>query len=258
MEYSETFPFLPDAMEAVKQKLVATGKGIFAVSKDVVTSVLTIIFIAFLLLASRDRLHQNFTQHIPNDYFEVVVGLSHRIVENVEKFTVAKIVETIVVAALYFIGFWAIGLPHALLMSILGGLLNIIPYIGPLITVAPVGIAALLAGGYPLLVMSLIVIGITQIIDNTILQTWLISKFVDMHPLVVLIVTIIGEATAGVAGMIIAIPVYAVTKIIISGVYDYLKAVQRHDKILREEERYQQYNASKNKHKIKTHIFSAH
>ncbi len=258
MEFSEAFPFLVDAQEAAKQKLITAGKGFFSASKEVVTSILTIVFIALILLASRDTLYQNFTQHMPNDYFEVTVGLTHRIVENVKNFTVAKIIETIIVAILYFIGFWAIGLPHALLMSILGGILNIIPYVGPLITVAPVGIAAILAGGYPLLILAIIVISAVQLIDNTLLQTWLISKFVDIHPLVVVIVTILGEALAGIAGMIIAIPVYAVTKIVISGVYDYLKSVQRHEKILRDEERYQQYNTGKNKHKIKTHVFSAH
>ena len=257
MEFSEAFPFLSDAQETVKLKLIAAGKSLFAVSKEVVTSILTIIFIALILLASRNTLQQTFAQHIPNDYFEVTIGITHRIIENVKNFTVAKIIETIIVAALYFIGFWAIGLPHALLLSILGGILNIVPYVGPLITIAPVGIAAILAGGYPMLILAIVVIAIAQAIDNTILQTWLISKFVDIHLLAVVIITILGEAMAGVAGMILAVPVYAVAKIIVSGMYDYLKSVQRHEKILREEERYQQHYPRSNKHKIKPHILGA-
>lgn len=258
MELSSTFPFLADAQEAVKQKLSQTAIGIFAVSKEIVTSALTIILIALILLASRETLRQTFTESIPNDYFETTVGIMHRIIAHVENYTVAKIVETVIMVVLHFIGFWAIGLPHALLLSILAGILNIIPYIGPLIAVAPIGIVAMLAGGYPLLALAVLVIAIAQAIDNTILQTWIISKFVDMHPLTVVLITIIAGEITGVVGMIIAIPVYAVAKIIIGGLYDYLRSVQRHEKILREEERYQQNYAGKHKHKIKTHIFSAH
>ncbi len=257
-EFSGTFPFILKAQETAKQRIASTAQSILLVSKDVVTSILTMLLIAAILLASRGTLHKTFTEKIPNDYFEVSVGLTHRIVEHVKSFAVAKIVETVIVAIFYFIGFWAIGMPHALLLSILGGILNIVPYIGPLITIAPVGIAAWLAGGYPLLGLALVVIAVAQLIDNTILQTWLISKFVDIHPLVVVIVTILAAEVAGVVGMVVAIPVYAIAKIIIGGVYDYLRSVQRHEKILREEERYHQHNAGKNQHKIKPHILGAH
>jgi predicted PurR-regulated permease PerM len=256
MEFSDTFPFLVDAQEAAKEKLLATGKAVFSISKEIVTSVLTIIFIALILIASRGTLHQTFTEKIPNDYFETTVGLTHRIVEHVKSYTVAKILETVIMMAIYFIGFWAIGLPHTLLLSIIGGLLNIIPYIGPLITIVPIGIVAMLEGGYPLLALSAMIIGIAQLIDNAVLQTMIISKFVDMHPLTVVLITIIAGKVAGVAGMIIAIPVYAVTKIVVGGLYDYLKSVQRHEKILRDEERYQKSYAGKRK--IKTHAFSMH
>jgi len=236
IEFSETFPFLLEAEESVKQKFLTTADDVFSISGNVVTSIITIVIIAFILLASRQTLHQEFTEKIPNDYFEVSVGITHRILDHVKNFTVAKIVENAIMTVIYFIGFWAIGMPSPLLLAFVGGLLNIIPYIGPLITVIPIGIAAMISGGYSLLGFSMLIIIIAQLIDNAVLQTWLVSKFVDIHPLMVVIITLLAGELAGVVGMIIAVPVYVITKIVITGLYDYLKSVQRHERILRQEE----------------------
>src|SRR5574341_1577367 len=258
MQLSENFPFVVKAQESIKAKLAASGAKILSISGDIASSAITIILITLILLASRGTLHQEFTEHIPNEYFEVVVGISHKIIDHVQSYSVAKIIETAVMIVLHAIGFWAIGLPQPLLLGILAGVLNIIPYLGPLFAAGPIGLAAFLAGGFPLFGFSMLIILVAQIIDNTILQTVLISKFVNMHPLMVVLITLIAGEVAGVVGMVVAIPIYAVAKIVISGMYEYLKSVQRHDLILREEERYNQYNTGRNKHKIKTHILSSH
>jgi predicted PurR-regulated permease PerM len=85
----------------------------------------------------------------------------------------------------------------------------------------------------------MIVIFIAQVIDNAILQTVLISKFVNIHPLMVVLITLIAGEVAGVIGMVVAIPVYVVAKIAIGGIYEYLKSVERHERILKMEKQVQ-------------------
>lgn len=238
MELSEAFPFLIKAQESLKMKLAATGAKILTVTSDILTSIITILLIAVILLASRGNLHQEFTEYIPNEYFEVVVGLSHKIIGHIKSYSVAKILETVCMIILHAIGFWAIGLPQPLLFGILAGILNIIPYLGPLFAAAPIGLTAYVTGGFPLFGLSLLIILIAQVIDNTVLQTVLISKFVNIHPLMVVIITLVAGEILGIIGMVIAIPVYVVAKIVIGGIYEYVKAVQRHEHILREEESY--------------------
>ncbi|MEM3154889.1 MAG: AI-2E family transporter [Candidatus Woesearchaeota archaeon] len=238
IELSETFPFLVDAQESIKNKIAAAGAKLFALSGDIVSSAISIVLIALILLASRQTLHQEFTEHIPNEYFEVVVGISHKIISHIQSYSVAKIIETTAMIILHSIGFWAIGLPQPLLFGMLAGILNIIPYLGPLFAAAPIGLAAFVAGGFPLLGLSLMVIFIAQLIDNAILQTVLISKFVNIHPLMVVLLTLIAGEVAGIIGMVVAIPVYVVAKITIRGIYEYWKSVERHEKILKAEAQY--------------------
>jgi predicted PurR-regulated permease PerM len=126
-----------------------------------------------------------------------------------------------------------------MLFGILAGILNIIPYLGPLFAAGPVGIVAFLSGGFPLFGLSMMIIFIAQAIDNTILQTVLISKFVNINPLMVVLLTLIAGEVAGAIGMIVAIPVYVVAKIAIGGIYEYLKSVERHEHILKAEKQVQ-------------------
>lgn len=256
-EINQVFPFASQIEEKAKETIFAGAKGLIGISGSIITSVITIIIIAFILLACRNTIHRDFAENIPNEYFEVTVGLTHNINEQVENYVVAKVAETAIITVIHIIGFWMIGLPQPLFMGILAGLLNIIPYLGPLITVIPVGVVALLAGGYPMAAFAMIVLAIAQIIDNAVLQTWLISQFVDIHPLMAVIITLLGGEIGGMIGMIIAIPAYSVAKIIVSGIYSYLKSVQRHEHILRQEESYKQNNAGRNKRQIKANVLSA-
>ncbi len=257
-DLTATFPALEKYQDNIKTKALASVTKALSLTGTMLGSAATMILIAFILLASRQTLRQKFTEGIPNEYFEVTVSIVHKIINEVENFAVAKMVETLIVTILYAFGFWAIGLPMSLLFGVVGGLLNIIPYIGPIIAAVPVAIAAYLYGGYTLLIASLIVMAIGQLIDNTILQTWLISKFVDVHPLTVVIITLIAAEVAGVAGMVIAIPVYSIAKLLTVGLYDYLKSVKRHEILLREEESYNKNNAGRYKHKVKPHVFGTH
>ena len=237
-ELTAGFPALESLQLTVKEKALELAQNALSISGNIVASVLTIILIALILLTSRSTLHQQFTEQIPNDYFEITVGMTHRIMEHIQNYTVAKAVETAIVIFLHVIGFWLTGLPHALLFGVVAGVFNIIPYIGPLISAVPICIGAYLYGGYPLVGLSILIILVAQLIDNTILQTWLISKFVDVHPVIVVIITLIAAEVGGIVGMVIAIPAYVVAKIIIQGLYTYVRSVQRHELILRKEESY--------------------
>jgi len=239
LQFSDTFPFLLKAQDSIKARIVETSAKVLSVSGDIVTSLITIMLIAVILLASRQTLHQEFTEYLPNEYFEVVVGISHKIIDHIQSYSVAKILETVCMIILHAIGFWAIGLPHPMLFGILAGILNIIPYLGPLFAAGPIGLVAFIAGGFPLFGFSMMIIFIAQAIDNTILQTVLISKFVNIHPLMVVLLTLIAGEVAGVIGMVVAIPVYVVAKIAIGGIYEYLKSVERHERILKAEKQVQ-------------------
>lgn len=228
----ESFPYIKQYYENGRDQLLSTGRKILSMSATILGSFFTAILLAVILLASRSTLRETIMSHIPNEYFEVTVSVAHRIIEHLQQFVVARTLQTICLTIIYTIGFFAIGLPFPLLLGLISGPLNLIPYLGPILTLIPVCFAGFLGGGANLALIAAGVVIIAQLIDNVILQPFLVAKMVDVHPVMALIVTLVFGQLLGPIGMVIGIPAYVISKILIGGLWDYAKALQRHEKIL--------------------------
>jgi predicted PurR-regulated permease PerM len=119
-------------------------------------------------------------------------------------------------------GLLILGGPNARLIGFLGGMMNIIPYLGPvigaLIGVILASLSVLGMGDYDSLILTIFtvfaVFAGANAIDNFVLQPQIYSKSVKAHPVEIFLAIIIGGKLSGIAGMILAIPTYTVIKVI--------------------------------------------
>ena len=132
------------------------------------------------------------------------------------------LLEVVIMMTLESTGLLIFGIPNALLIGFFGGLMNVIPYVGPIIG-ASLGIILVVLSelsleNYDQVMTSVIIVvaifGGANLIDNMILQPQIYSKSVKAHPVEVFLAIIIGGKLAGIAGMILAIPTYTVIKVI--------------------------------------------
>ena len=138
---------------------------------------------------------------------------------------------------------WILGVPNMLLIGVAGGLLNIVPYVGPIIGFV-FGCFITLSSSLSLelhdiaylLVKVCGAFMLTQAIDNLFLSTLIFSKSVKAHPLEIFIVTLIAAKVGGVAGMVVGIPVYTVVRVIARNFFSRFKLVQKLTDHLDEEE----------------------
>ena len=221
-------PFLASFAALFQEKISSEAERWLSATGAIATSIITIPIIAVILLSSRKTMKQSLLEIIPNDYFEVTFTIANDIVAHIQDYVWAKSAETFFMILIYAVGFYIVGVPNSLLLAFLGGILNIIPYIGPLVTALLIFAWAIVGGASALILPSLAVLAVAQFIDNIILQTWLVSRLVDVHPFIVVIATLIGGEVLGVLGMVIAIPAYVISKIVLTGLYSYFRAVQRH------------------------------
>lgn len=133
----------------------------------------------------------------------------------VQSFMQGLMIETIIVCTLNSVALILIGVPSAIVIGVIGGLLNLLPYIGGIIAIAlPVLMVTLVKTGFT---SQLLVIGaylIIQFIDNNILVPRIVSKKVQINALMSIIVVLLGGALWGLSGMFLAIPLIGVLKII--------------------------------------------
>ena len=130
--------------------------------------------------------------------------------------------EVLCMMTLIFIGLSIFGVKNALVIAVMGGLMNIIPYLGPLMGCAlgvVIGIISNLGiGNYNMILPNTLeIIGVfvgANLIDNFVLQPMIYSKSVFAHPIEIFLVILMAGNIGGVVGMIIAIPSYTLIRIV--------------------------------------------
>jgi len=162
----------------------------------------------------------------------------HDIVENVQnilrKYIFGLFIEMVIVSTVVCIVFWALDVKYAILLGLITGLFNIIPYLGiftalllsTLITFA----TAAVAGKVVLVIVTLV---ITHLIDSNILLPVIVGSKVKINPLITVLGVVIGEMIWGISGMFLSIPVIAVMKI----VFDRVQSLKPWGLLLGEEEK---------------------
>ncbi|MBZ3935702.1 AI-2E family transporter [Methanimicrococcus blatticola] len=136
-------------------------------------------------------------------------------------FFVAKIIESIGIALICCVGFYLIGLPGWLFLGILAGLLNNVPYIGPIFATIPPIIVGLVIG-WKIALLAIVVCLIAQIVDNIYLVPFMISSKVSVNPFTTVLLILTFSQLYGALGMILSIPIYIICKIILVESYKLL------------------------------------
>lgn len=133
----------------------------------------------------------------------------------INSYIVGLIIEMILVSIMTIVGFMLIGVKYAILLGIITGILNLIPYIGILMA-GLLSILASLTGSPDLsIIIGVIVITIVvQVIDNNIIVPLIVSSKVEINAFISIIGIIIGGAIAGISGMFLALPILAIMKVI--------------------------------------------
>ncbi len=192
---------------------------------NVITLSTVVPVITFFLLKDGDRFIKGLIERVPNRFFEMSVSLSYRIDQQLGGYIRITLLESLIVGVICWIAFEIAGIKFALVLGMLNGLLNMIPFFGPLIAYVPTGLVVVITYTpveLGLFWMVVILIG-AQMIDNVLLKPILVSRSINIHPAAVLLVVLIGGKIAGPLGMFIAVPAYAVIKVIVVDFYTHLK-----------------------------------
>jgi predicted PurR-regulated permease PerM len=125
-----------------------------------------------------------------------------------------QLVVALIVGVMLSFGYWLIGLDFWLIIGLVGGLLNIVPFIGPWIGGTLGVIIALTTGDLPTVIWAIVVAVIVQQIDNHFVTPTVLKATVRLHPTVTLLALVLGGALAGFWGIVIAVPVMASIKVV--------------------------------------------
>jgi len=180
-------------------------------------------FLAFFMVKDGRSVVNVVLGLVPNQLFETALSLVHQVNFQIGQFVRARILESLIVGLVTAIGLLILSFPYAILLGVLAGLTNFIPYLGPIMGAIPAFLIALVNGlsGLDILFMAIVYI-VAQLIDAGFLIPLMVAKIVDLHPVTVIVVIIAGAQVMGILGMIISIPVASTVKVTMSTIYRHL------------------------------------
>lgn len=194
-------------------KAVATGT-LGMVTTSVANLVLLPIYM-FLFLFFREHLLRFTVQVFDRRHTPKVTKALGEIRSVVQHYVRGLLIEMSVVAALNSIGLLLLGVPYAILLGVIGAVLNLIPYIGGLIAVILTGLITLANQGDPYLALGAIAVYlVVQFLDNNFLVPRIIGSSVKLNALFSIVAVLAGGAVAGIGGMFLSIPFLAIFKVI--------------------------------------------
>jgi predicted PurR-regulated permease PerM len=194
-----------------------------------------VIFLTFFFLRDEHLFFNGIMLFIPKQFEEKGAKILVDIRRLLSRYFVGLSIELFIMMSLITIGLSIFRVESALLIGFLGGLMNIIPYLGPIIGASMgvlIGATSTLSQGLydSILPITLIIVGtfaVANLIDNLVLIPVIHSTSVKAHPIEVFLVILMAGSLAGIPGMILAIPGYTVLRIIAKQFFTESKLVRK-------------------------------
>ncbi|WP_018478775.1 AI-2E family transporter [Pontibacter roseus] len=186
------------------------------------TFLLTLIYVFFFLLY-RSKFKKSILKFVPDDERDAARDIINKSTDVSKDYLLGRLILIAFLAVLYSIGLSLSGVQQAILISVLAAVLTLIPYIGNIIGYAlAVGIAVFSGGGLTGAVGVTITFSVAQFVESYILEPYVVGEKVNINPVFTIIVVVLGGAVWGIIGMLIAIPVLGIAKV----VFDHIPVLQ--------------------------------
>jgi len=189
---------------------------------NLMMGIFSVVFITFFFLKEEGLFTLFIVSLVPNQYEIQVRNAIEDISHLLTRYFAGILLQVTVITLFVSIFLTILGVPNAMLIGLFAALINVIPYIGPLIGAA-FGVFLTISANVdldfysqmlPLIVKVVVVFGAMQLLDNFILQPYIFSNSVLAHPLEIFIVILMGAQINGINGMVLAIPVYTVLRVV--------------------------------------------
>jgi predicted PurR-regulated permease PerM len=224
---------IPDLYALASERLASRPRFDFNKAVSYLANVFAVLaivgiipVITFLLLLDGHLVQKAFLQMVPNRYFEMFILLIHKIATSIQQFIRGQLIDAAALGIMTSIGMGAIGMPNFLLIGLIAGLGNLIPYLGPIIGFMPAMFVLFVSVGFSvvMLVKIVVVFVLVQFLEGTFVYPIAVGSSVNLHPLVVILGITVGGQVGGIVGMLIAIPLISVVKVTVEVLYSNLKS----------------------------------
>lgn len=211
--------YVQSRQEAIAQgawsTMTGVGRGVGIALSVLGFLVLTPVLMIYLL-KDFDDIRTRVADLVPHGRREGWLSFAAEYDLLLSRFLRGQLIAAALVGVLTWLGLWIAGVPYAGLVGVIAGVFNLVPYLGLIVSIIPILIIALLSGSFlSIIIRAGIVFAIVQTIDSTIAGPRIVGGSVGLHPVWVILALAVGGAFFGFVGLLIAMPVAVLIKLLL-------------------------------------------
>lgn len=180
-----------------------------------VAAVLSVFVLSFYLTVGKDGVERFLVAVLPSVYETKILDLYGRIRKKIGRWLAGQVVLSVAVGLITFLGLWLIGVKYSLLLGIIAGIFELVPYVGPIFSgslAVLVGLTNSVSVAFYVLILFIII----QQLENHVLVPAVTNLTTDLEPVVILVAILIGAQVFGFVGLVLAVPAAVLLQELIS------------------------------------------
>ncbi|OGE33988.1 hypothetical protein A3C59_05455 [Candidatus Daviesbacteria bacterium RIFCSPHIGHO2_02_FULL_36_13] len=212
---------IPLDKSVLQNQINSISGNIFSITLSVFDNLLTIIFLlvlTFYLILEREKLESRISSLFVGRE-ERVKRLIIQIEEKLGSWFSGQLFLSLIIGVLSYIGLLILGIPYALPLAVVAGILEVVPVIGPIISAIPSVLIALTISPVLALAVAAMYFVIQQL-ENHLIVPQVMQRAVGLNPLVVILAIAIGSRLLGIAGALLAVPIAVVLQIVVTEILE--------------------------------------
>lgn len=208
--------YLRERQEVISENALAAvlglGRGL-GVALSVLSYIVLVPVITYYLLRDWDRLRARLLELVPPHARERIRSFGERYDRLLNRYLRGQLLLASIVGVIIGVGFWIAGFPYALLLGIVAGVLNVVPYLGLAVSLAVAVMIALFSGAIAVSLFKVaVVFGVEQMLENVIAPR-IVGDSVGLHPVWVILALFLFGFFFGFVGLLIAVPAAVLIKL---------------------------------------------
>jgi predicted PurR-regulated permease PerM len=211
---------IEDFISALFDNVLNIASGIVGLMIFVVMTLIS----TFFLIKDGRKLKKSLIEVVPNQFFEMSLSILHKIDWSLGAYLRGILLDAFVIGLVTTFAMWLLDIPNFYLIGMVAAFANLVPYLGPP-TAALVAstISIITLGTFEQVPLILITFTLIRLLDDSLIQPLTISQSVKLHPLTIIFTILIGGQLFGIIGMLFAVPVAGVMKVVAWELYSGLK-----------------------------------
>lgn len=200
--------------------------GFIGTVTEIVMAIVTVPFVLFYLLKDGKKLPGYILNFLPVNLREHTYIVMKEMNYQISSYIRGQIIVSFCIGLLMYIGFEIINLDYAPVLALIAAFTSIVPYLGPAIAITPALIIAIVSSPFMLLKL-IIVWTIVQLIEGKFISPQVMGRSLHVHPVTIIFVILTAGNLFGVIGVLLAVPGYAVLKVIVTHLFEFFKIRSR-------------------------------